>query len=212
MRKYSECLLDPSQVVLAIIDHQPMMYFGIEGISRGSVENNATALAKAAKLFKVPCILTTVEAATFSGPLAEKIQSVYPQLMPIDRTVINAWEDENFKKAVVGTGKKTILLAGLWTEVCVAFPALSMMQDGYKVYVVADACAGVKREVHNTAMDRMTQAGAVPVTSQQVMLEWQRDWNDKTTYNGLMAIIKEHGAAYGLGAEYVDSMVANSIN
>ncbi|MDR1000418.1 MAG: hydrolase [Clostridiales bacterium] len=207
MRNYQESLLDPSQCVVAVIDHQPQMYFGVESSGRSYVENNVLGLVKAARLFNVPCILTTVTATDFSGPLAAKIQSVYPQTAPIDRTSINAWEDTRFKEAIMSTGKKKILLSGLWTEACVTFPALCMKQDGYTVYVVSDACAGASSQAHEAAMSRMIQAGVIPMTWQQTMLEWQRDWNDKTTYDGVMSIVEEHGGAYGLGVEYADSMV-----
>lgn len=207
MRNYNECLLDPAQSVLAIIDHQPQMYFGIESHCRTSVENNVTGLAKAAQLFGVPCILSTVEAQTFSGYLYCKVQRIYPQITPIDRTSLNAWEDANFKKAVEGTKRKKIILAGLWTEACVLFPALSLKNDGYDVYAVTDACGGASKEAHDMAVIRMTQAGVKPVTWMQVMLEWQRDWSHKDTYDGALGIIKEHGGAYGLGVEYVETML-----
>ncbi|MDR3319235.1 MAG: hydrolase [Clostridiales bacterium] len=207
MRNYSNCLLDPSDAAVVIIDHQPQMYFGIESISRGTLLNNVVGLAKTAQAFKVPCILSTVEAQAFSGMLCSKLQTVYPDIVPIDRTCINAWEDVKLKRAVEGTTKRKIILAGLWTEACVTFPALSMLSDGYEIYVVSDACGGVSREAHYAAIRRMTQAGAIPVTWQQVMLEFQRDWNNKSTYNAVMTIIKEHGGAYGLGAEYAETML-----
>jgi nicotinamidase-related amidase len=207
MRNYPETLLDPAQTVVAVIDHQPQMYFGVEGARRQMIANNVLGLAKAAQLFGVPCILTTVAARDFSGPLASKIQAVYPKTVPIDRTMINAWEDANFKKAITGTGRRKIVLAGLWTEVCVAFPALCMSQDGFEVYAVADACGGSSKTAHYAAMNRMTQAGIIPVTWQPIMMEWQRDWNNKDTYAGVMTIVKEHSGAYGLGAEYVETML-----
>ena len=207
MRNYQECLLDPEQSVVMIIDHEPQMYFGVESHHRYAIENNVTGLAKAAQLFKVPCILTTVTAQTFSGFSYSKVQAVYPQTAPIDRTCINAWEDQNLKKAVEGTKRKKAVISGLWTEVCVLFPALCMMKDGYEVYVVTDACGGASKEAHDMAVLRMTQAGVKPVTWMQVMLEWQRDWNNKDTYNGVMAIVKEHGGAYGLGVEYAETML-----
>ncbi|MDR3269971.1 MAG: hydrolase [Peptococcaceae bacterium] len=206
-RNYQDCLLDPTQVAIVIIDHQPQMYFGIEGASRTTIVNNVVALAKTAQTFGVPCILTTVEANAFSGLLISKEQGVFPQTIPIDRTSINAWEDENLKKAVQGTGKHQILLAGLWTEACVTFPALSMKADGYKVYVVADACGGASKTAHHMALQRMIQADVIPVTWEQVLLEFQRDWNNKDTYNAVMSIVKEHGGAYGLGVEYAETMV-----
>ena len=207
MRNYQQCLLDPTQCAVVIIDHQPQMYFGVEGACRNNVQNNVTALAKAAQIFGVPCILTTVSAQSFSGYLVSKVQQVYPDVTPIDRTCINAWEDVNLKKAVEGTGKKKLILAGLWTEACITFPALSAKCDGYEVFVVADACAGASKAAHDMAMQRMIQAGVIPVTWQQVMLEFQRDWNNKDTYDKVMTIIKEFGGAYGLGVEYAETML-----
>jgi nicotinamidase-related amidase len=207
MRNYQNCLLDPEQSVVLVIDHEPQMYFGVGGVCRFGIENSVLGLAKAAKLFNVPCVLTTVEAGSFSGPVYSKLQNVFPGVAPIDRTNINAWEDQNLKKAVEGTRRKKAVISGLWTEACVTFPTLSMLQDGYEVYVVTDACGGVSERAHNSAVLRMAQAGAKPVTWLQVMLEWQRDWNNKETYNGVMAIVKEHGGAYGLGAEYAETML-----
>ncbi|MDR0937395.1 MAG: hydrolase [Oscillospiraceae bacterium] len=208
MRNYPETLMDPCKCAVLIVDHQPQMYFGIQGDERGSILNNTIALAKAAQAFEVPCILTTVTAASFSGQLAEQIQNIYPTVVPIDRSYINCWEDANLRKAVEATGKKHIILAGLWTEACVTFPALTMKHDGYKVYVAADACGGASNAAHRYAMQRMTQAGVVPVTWQQVMLEWQRDWNNKDTYNDVMCIVKQHSGAYGLGVEYSEQVHA----
>lgn len=207
MRAYQESLLDPTQCAIVIIDHQPQMYFGIESHSRGCVLNNVTALAKAAQVFGVPCILTTVSAQSFSGYLVAKIQQVYPTVTPIDRTLINAWEDANLKKAVEDTGKKKLILAGLWTEACITFPALSAKQDGYEVFVATDACGGASKEAHDMAVLRMVQSGIVPVTWQQVMLEFQRDWNNKDTYDKVMNIVKEFSGAYGLGVEYSETML-----
>ena len=207
MRDYQNVLLDPEQTLVLIIDHQPQMYFGVEGKSRSAIESSVLCLAKAAKLFNVPCILTTVEAKTFSGPMYAKLQEVYPKNMPIDRTAINAWEDINIKKAVSAPGRKKVIIAGLWTEACVLFPALSMMGEGFDVYVATDACGGATKEAHDMAILRMTQLGAKTLTSMQAMLEWQRDWANKETYQGVMAIAKEHGGAYGLGIEYSEAML-----
>ena len=207
MRQYPNSLLDPAQSVVILVDHQPQMYFGIEGSSRAAIENNVVGLAKAAKLFNVPCVLTTVEATSFSGLIYSKLQEVYPQVKPIDRTAINMWEDTNLKKAVEATNRKKVVIAGLWTEACVLFPALSMISEGYDVYIATDSCGGATKEAHDMAILRMTQAGVKPMTSMQVMLEWQPDWANKDTYNGVMAIAKEHGGAYGLGIEYAETML-----
>jgi nicotinamidase-related amidase len=207
MRNYPNVLLDPSQVVIIIIDHQPQMYFGVESASRAAISNNIVGLAKAAKVFDTPCILTTIAADTFSGFLSEKVRAVYPQVTPIDRSAINCWEDKNLRRAVFATKKKKVILAGLWTEACVTFPALSMMSDGFQVFAVTDACGGATKDAHDMAVLRMTQSGVVPVTWQQVMLEFQRDWSNKSTYESVMKIVKEHSGAYGLGVEYAETMV-----
>ena len=210
MRAYQKSLLDPAEIAVTLIDHEPQMYFGVEGACRDSVLNAATGLAKTAKAFQIPLILSTVEANTFSGPLVSKVQTVYPDITPIDRTTLNAWEDPKFKAAVEATQKKKLLIAGLWTEVCVALPALSLIEDGYEVYVVADASAGSSRQAHQMALQRMIQAGAKPVTWQAVLLELQRDWANKDTYQTVTAIIREHGGAYGLGLEYASAMIPAS--
>jgi nicotinamidase-related amidase len=184
------------------------MYFGVESHPRSEIENSIVGLAKAAQVFKVPLILTTVTAKSFSGPLVEKLRSLYPRVTPIDRQSINAWEDHNLKKAVEDTRRKKVVIAGLWTEACVLFPALSMLQDGYDVYTVTDACGGASKEAHDMAVFRMTQAGVKPVTWLQVMLEWQRSWANKDTYNDVMNVIKDHAGAYGRGVEYTESMVS----
>jgi nicotinamidase-related amidase len=207
MRKYQNSLLDPTLSAVMIIDQQPQMFFGVESSPRACVMNNIVGLAKAAQLFSVPCILTTVTANSFAGQMYSKLQSVYPQAQPIDRTNINAWEDANVKKAVQATGKNILILAGLWTEACVTFPALSALEDGYQVYVATDACGGSSPEAHDMAVQRMIQAGVIPVTWQQVMLEFQRDWNNKDTYDAVMSVVQEHGGAYGLGVEYAQTML-----
>ena len=207
MRNYQQCLLDAEQSAVVIIDHQSQMYFGVEGTARQAIENNVTGLAKAAKLFNVPCILTTVAAKTFSGPTIKSLLDVYPGVQPIDRTSLNSWEDQNLKKAVEQTGRKKVVLAGLWTEVCVTFPALCMITDKYDVYVALDACGGATPEAHEMAVQRMVQAGVKPLTWMQIMLEWQRDWSNKDTYEGVMAIVKDHGGAYGIGVEYAENML-----
>lgn len=210
MRSYQNSLLDPTQVAVLIIDHEPQMYFGVEGACRNSILNAVTGLAKTASVFQIPVVLSTVEANTFSGPMVKKVQSVYPEVTPIDRTTLNSWEDQNFVSAVKQTKKKKLLIAGLWTEVCVALPALAAMEDGYEIYVVADACAGSSKQAHKMAMQRMIQAGAKPVTWQAALLEMQRDWANKDTYQAVMTVIKEHGGAYGLGVEYTDAMLPKS--
>ncbi|MCL1831900.1 MAG: hydrolase [Oscillospiraceae bacterium] len=207
MRKYQKSLLDPEQCAVLIIDHEPQMYFGVESHSRRCIMHNTAALIKSAKTFGVPVILTTVTEKEFSGPMAKLITDYAPECVPIDRTAINCWEDDNLKNAVVATKRKKLILSGLWTEACITFPALCMLEDNYEVFVVEDACGGASKAAHCTAMKRMVQAGVVPMTWQQVLLEFQRDWSNKDTYQAVMDIVTEYGGAYGLGVEYAQAMV-----
>lgn len=200
-------LLDPTNCVVIFIDHQPQMTFGVANIDRQSLVNNTLVLAKAAKIFKAPVILTTVETNSFSGNMWPQITELFPGNVPIERTSMNSWEDKNFVKAVEATGRKKLVIAALWTEVCLAFPAIQAMAAGYEVYAVEDACGGTSEVAHRAAMDRIVQAGAVPVTAIQVLLEFQRDWARRDTYNDVMSLVLEHCGAYGQGVEYAYTMV-----
>ncbi len=200
-------LLTPSNCALILIDHQPQMFFGVESGNRATIMNNVVGLAKAAKIFKVPTILTTVAAKTFSGPLIPALQSVFPDQKPIDRTSMNSWEDKNFVAAVEKTGRKKLVIAALWTEVCLAFPAICAIQAGYDVYAVVDASGATTLEAHNAAIQRMGQVGVVPVTWVQFFCELQRDWARQETYQAVMELAKEHAGAYGVGVFYAQSMM-----
>lgn len=204
---YQNCLLDPSQVAILIIDEQPQMFFGAEGCVRNEVINSVVGLAEAAKIFNIPVIYTTVEEKGFSGPLIPKLQGVFPDLVPIDRTTLNSWEDQNVRKAIDSTGKKKIIMAGLWTEVCLTLPTLSAISDGYEVYIVTDASCGASKMAHDMAIQRMIQAGAKPVTWQATLLEFQRDWANKSTYDAVTKLIMQYGGVYGLGIQYVNAMI-----
>ena len=203
-------LLTPDNCVVALIDHQPQMMFGVAGVDRQSIINNTVALGKAARVFDVPVVLTTVETKSFSGNLWPQIRAVFPEQPAIERSSMNAWDDKNFVAAIEATGRKKIVLAGLWTEVCVTFPTVQAIHEGYDVYVVEDCCGDVSQLAHDNAMKRVIQAGAKPVTSLQVMLEFQRDWAEKDTYDAVMDIVKTHYGAYGVGVEYVYTMVHNA--
>jgi nicotinamidase-related amidase len=200
-------LLTPDNCVVALIDHQPQMLFGITSIDRQTLINNVVGFAKAAKIFDVPLILSTVETKSFSGNIWPQLQAIYPSQTPIERSSMNSWDDESFVAAIKKTGKKKIVLAGLWTEVCVAFPTVQAISDGYEVYVVEDLCGDLDTRSHEAAMRRVEQAGAKPVTWIQVMLEWQRDWAQTGTYAAVMDVVKNHGGAYGMGVEYAYTMV-----
>ena len=207
MNKPSLELLSPQNCVLALIDHEPQMFFGVQSTDRQTIINNVVGLAKAAKIFKVPTVLTTVAAKTFSGPMIPQLQAVFPDQKPIDRTTMNSWEDKNFVAAIEKTKRKKIVMAALWTEVCLAFPAISALQAGYEVYAVIDASGASSTEAHEMAIKRMTQAGIIPVTWLQVLCELQRDWARQETYGAVMELIKEHAGAYGNGVFYVETMM-----
>lgn len=200
-------LLTPQNSVLLVIDHQPQMAFGVVSIDRQTLKNNVVALLKSAKVFKVPTILTTVETESFSGYMWPEILEVFPDNDVLERTSMNSWDDQKVRDAVAATGRKKLLLTGLWTEVCINMCAFSAMADNYELYVVEDACGGTSEMAHRASMDRMIQAGVVPVTWQQVLLEWQRDWARKETYDPTLAIVKEHSGAYGMGVDYAYTMV-----
>jgi nicotinamidase-related amidase len=200
-------LLTPDNSVVAIIDLQPQMLFGVSNFDRQSIINNNLVLSKAARTFEVPVVLSTVETKSFSGNIWPQIQAVFPRQQPIERTSMNSWDDANFVAAITKTGRKNIVLSGLWTETCVALPTIQAIQEGFKVYVVEDCCGDVSALAHANAMTRVTQAGAVPVTALSVMLEWQRDWALRDTYDAVMDIVKRHCGAYGAGVEYAYTMV-----
>jgi nicotinamidase-related amidase len=207
MTNYLE-LLTPQNSQLIIIDQQPQMAFGVQSIDRQALKNNVVALAKAAKVFKVPTTITTVETESFSGHTYPELLAVFPDHKILERTSMNSWDDQNVRDALAATGRKKVVVAGLWTEVCNAMFALSAMKDGgYEIYMVADASGGTSAEAHKYAMDRMVQAGVVPVTWQQVLLEWQRDWARKDTYDATIGIVQEHSGAYGMGVDYAYTLV-----
>ncbi|MGQ4486073.1 hydrolase [Streptomyces sp. 372A] len=201
-------LLTPDNAMMLFVDHQPQMFFGAASADRAGVINATVGLAKSARVFDVPVVLSTVAAESFSGPILPQLLNVFPKHEVIDRTSMNAWEDAALVEAVRTTGRRKIILSGLWTEVCLVLPALSALGQGYEVYVVADASAGVTAESHEHAMQRMTAAGAVPVTWLQVLLELQRDWARGETYAATLDVVKEHGGAYGMGVVYAQSMIS----
>jgi nicotinamidase-related amidase len=200
-------LLTPDNCVVAFIDHQPQMLFGTSNFDRQAIINNTVALGKASRVFDVPVVLTTVETNSFSGQMWPQLRAVFPGQEPIERSSMNSWDDKNFVAAIEKTGRKKIVLAGLWTETCVALPTVQAIHDGYEIYVAEDCCGDVSQLAHDNAMKRVVQAGAKPVTSLSTMLEWQRDWAHKETYDAVMDIVKNHYGAYGIGVEYAYTMV-----
>lgn len=199
-------LLTPDNCVATFIDHQPQMLFGVGNFDREGIINNVVALAKATRVFDIPVVLSTVEKG-FSGNMWPQLKAIYPNQTPVERSSMNSWDDKNFVAAIEKTGKKKIVLCGLWTETCVALATVQALFDGYEVFVVEDCCGDVSQLAHDNAMKRVVQAGAKPVTSLSVMLEWQRDWANRGTYDAVMDIVKTHYGAYGMGVEYAYTMV-----
>jgi nicotinamidase-related amidase len=200
-------LLTPQNCTVIFIDHQPQMTFGVTSIDRQTLINNTVALAKTAKLFNVPVILTTVESKSFSGLMWPQILEIFPGKQPIERSSMNSWEDKNFVGEVQRIGRKKLVIAALWTEVCLCFPAIQAMEAGYEVYAVEDASGGTSEVAHGNAMKRIIQAGGVPVSWLQVLLEFQRDWARRETYDAVMKLVIDHAGAYGQGVEYAYTMV-----
>ena len=200
-------LLTPDNCAVAFIDHQPQMLFGVSSFDRQSIINNVVALAKATRIFDVPTILSTVETKAFSGLMWPQLKTLFPGREPIERSSMNSWDDRNFVAAVEKTGRKKLVLCGLWTETCVALPTIQAIHDGYEIYVVEDCCGDVSQMAHDNAMRRVVQAGAKPVTALSTILEWQRDWAQRDTYDAVMDLVKTHFGAYGVGVEYAYTMV-----
>jgi len=207
MTNYLE-LLTAQNSQLIIIDQQPQMAFGVQSIDRQTLKNNVVALAKSAKAFKIPTTITTVETEGFSGPTYPELLAVFPENKILERSSMNSWDDQNVRDALAASGRKKVVVSGLWLEVCNMMFSLDAMREGkYEIYMVADASGATSADAHKYAMDRLIQAGVVPMTWQQVLLEWQRDWARKDTYNATMDIVREHSGAYGMGVDYAYTMV-----
>ena len=201
-------LLTPANCQIIFIDQQPQMAFGVQSIDRQVLKNNVVALAKAAKVFKIPTTITTVETESFSGHTYPELLAVFPEQPILERTSMNSWDDQKVRDALAKNARKKVVVSGLWTEVCNnSFALCAMLEGGYEIYMVEDASGGTSKDAHDYAMQRMIQVGVVPVTWQQVMLEWQRDWARKETYDAVMGIVKEHSGAYGMGVDYAYTMV-----
>lgn len=199
-------LLTPRDHTLIMIDFQSQMAFATHSIDGASLRNNAGLVASAAAGFDASTILTTVAEKSFSGPMFEEVTAPFPGLKLLDRTSMNTWEDAAVIRRVNEIGKDRIVLAGLWTSVCIVGPALSALDQGFQVYVIADACGDVSLEAHDRAMDRMVQAGAQPMTAVQYLLEMQRDWARTETYEMTTGVARKFAGAYGLGITYAKTM------
>ena len=208
-QKPSPELLNPTNHALVLIDYESQMAFPVKSISVEELRNNTAIVAGASKIFNVPTVVTTVAEKSFSGPVFPEVSEFYPVNTSnyIDRTTMNTWEDVNAHKAITGKNKKKIVLAGLWTSVCIVGPALSAKADGYDVYVITDASGDVSKEAHEMAMNRLIQQGIKPITSVQYLLELQRDWARGETYAPVTSLVKKYGGAYGIGIQYAHEML-----
>ncbi|MBZ6200017.1 hydrolase [Streptomyces olivaceus] len=202
-----QALLTPEESVVVLIDHQPFQFANLNSHEPTMIVNNAVGLAKAAKGFGVPTILTTVLEER-GGYLIKGLQDVFPDQKPINRTLVNTWQDERVVDAVKATGRKKLIIAGLWTEVCVAMPAIQAAGEGFDVYVVTDASGGASQESHDMAVRRMIQAGVVPITWLAVMSEWQRDYAREETIPALAEVLAEHGGATGVAFAWETQLLA----
>ncbi|MFD7510451.1 hydrolase [Streptomyces sp. NPDC059853] len=192
-----DALLTPGESVLVLIDHQPFQFANLNSHEPTMIVNNVVGLAKAAKAYDVQTILTTVLEER-GGLILQGLQDVFPEQRPINRTLINTWEDARVVDAVKATGRKKLIIAGLWTDICVAMPAIQAAGEGFDVFVVTDASGSSSPEAHDMAVRRMVQAGIVPVTWLAVMSEWQRDWARETTLPGATQVMLEHAGATGV--------------
>lgn len=200
--------LSPQNSQLIFIDHQPQMAFGVQSIDRQVLKNNTVALAKSARIFDIPTTITSVESESFSGYTYPELLDVFPGKRILERTSMNSWDDRKVRDALSENGRRKVVVSGLWTEVCnITFAFSAMLEGDYEIYMVADASGGTTKEAHDYAMQRMIQAGVIPVTWQQVLLEWQRDWARRETYDAVIALVQEHSGAYGMGADYAYTMV-----
>jgi nicotinamidase-related amidase len=203
-------LLTPADHTLILIDHQSQMSFATRSIDVGSLRANVALVAEAAAGFGVGTILTSVAEKSFSGPLFPELTAALPDAPVYDRTSMNAWEDAQVTDRVNAIGKPRLVFGGLWTSVCIVGPVLSALELGFEAHVIADACGDVSAEAHECAMQRMIQAGAVPMTSLQYLLELQRDWARGATYELTTGIARRLGGGYGIGIQYAKAMFGAS--
>ncbi|AFK21608.1 hydrolase (plasmid) [Haloferax mediterranei ATCC 33500] len=198
----SDQLLTQQNCAITLIDHQPEMVLGVNTIETGALRNNVAGLAKTAEAYDIPVVLSSIT-KEYNGPLFDEIRETFPNEEVIDRTTMNSWEDEAYVEAVEATGRDRLVMAGLWTEVCVCFAALSAMEAGYDVYVVADACGGRTTADHEYSMQRMVEAGVTPVTWAQVLYELQRDWAADGAEDAHQISI-DHAGDFGMAVEFAD--------
>jgi nicotinamidase-related amidase len=194
-------LLTPDNCVVLLIDHQPQMLVGVARIFRQILLKNLLVLANAAKIFGVPVVLTAIESSEFKGDLFPELLALFPDEKPIKRSSMNSWESPAFVAQVKKTGRKNLVIAAPWTEVCLTMPALQALTDGYFVYAVEDASVGLSPVGHQAALRRIEQAGAVSVTALQVLLEFQRDWARHENSDEVIRTLKTRGTGFGPDSE-----------
>lgn len=195
-----DTLLTANNHAVLLIDHQYLQLLAVRSHPNETVVNNTTMLAKAAKIFKVPTLLTTAFAER--QEIFQELKAVFPEQQPIDRTGLNSWEDERVRNWVKKTGKKKLVMAGLWTEVCLSMPVLSTLAEGYEVYIVTDASGGGSNEGHERGVQRMIQAGARPLSVAAYVSELQRDWARAETADDVAKLFAEHGGGFGQGLRW----------
>src|SRR5712692_3624226 len=200
-----DALLRPEDSILVLIDHQPYQFANLNSHEPTMIVNNVIGLAKTAKVFDVPTILTTVIQER-GGYLIKGLQDVFPEQKPIDRTFINTWEDPKVTDIVKKSGRKQLVLAALYTEICLAMPAIQALGEGYDVFIVTDASGGVTAEAHEMAVRRMVAAGAVPINWLAVLGEWQRDWARETAA-GVASVLLEHGGGSGVALAWEQQLL-----
>lgn len=199
-------LLTPENHALLLIDHQYLQLLTIRSHEASTVINNVQAISRASKIFKVPTLLSTAFAER--QELIKEIAAIFPEQTPIDRTTLNAWEDERVVDWVKNTGKKKLVIAGLWTEVCLMLPTISALEAGYEVYIITDASGGASIEAHNMAVQRMIQAGAIPTTTWSYVSELQRDWGREETAGEVTKLFEELGGGFGQGLRWEWQLLA----
>jgi nicotinamidase-related amidase len=204
-----DALLTPDNCVVVLIDHQPFQLANVNSHEPTMVINNVTGLAMTAKAYGIPTVLTTVREES-GGYIFKGIQDIFPEQKPINRTYINAWEDKRVVEAVKKTGRKKIVFAALWTEMCLAMPAIQAMGDGYDVYVVTDASGGVSVEAHEMAIRRLVAAGAQPITWLAMAGELQRDWARTKYLADVARIFANYAGATGVAVAWETQLLRAS--
>ena len=183
-------LITPQNSALILIDYQPEQFSDVRSMDPDLLLENIVSTVKLARLFDLPSVHSTVNVATGrNGPTVPELAELLEDAPPIDRTTLNAWEDADFLDAVRATGRRKLILCALWTEICMAFPALDALREGYEAYPVVDAIAGTSVEAHRAGLERVTQAGGKPISWVSLACELQRDWAREETVAGVVEIV-----------------------